>query len=584
MAEQSSVMGVLCCTAWVSAPLISMASNTCGVWTRTVVSLSMLPVMKPASFTLFSVSVLFTTGTAELVFRCGRDERRVKVRKLEKTKRRATWIEDGHLVMDGKPVFRRNIYGWGGDCTPAFMDRVARSDFRLTPEMSVVDIQFGRLVRGAEQREGTKDQMPSEEVLAAIDQRIEQARDKDFGYYYIIDEPECRSLSPVYLAHVYDRICERDPYHVIMTCSKNVARFENIADCFEAHPYLTPRYDDGVRCYPAPMSIMGATADRFRALGRKDKVVGVTAAAFAFKEVSPDYDYPTFDEFTANNWAMLIGGAKTAFPFVMASIAQSPQLFEGVRYLFSSCEALQDYLLLGDWRRIVKNDRLDAAVWTLNGRRMFAVLNYLNRPQKVSLKGIEGSFAEFRGNRKWRIAPGGAFEAELYPFELVIGLTEPVGTELETRDSVKRRLVAEEWARTHRDNQLVEKYAEMEVSHLSGGYVPPCQHALFNGMRDDQCGTFCKRGNQEPWLEIGFRKGPRTFRQMHLWGVGVQTAEVEVLANGTWTKPDASAREIGAYDLLVTFPETVTAERVRLTFPERVRLSEVEIPYLKEMK
>ena len=47
---------------------------------------------------------------------------RPDVRRLPPTGRRSSWVEDGHLVLDGRPIIRRNMYAPGYMCSKAFLD------------------------------------------------------------------------------------------------------------------------------------------------------------------------------------------------------------------------------------------------------------------------------------------------------------------------------------------------------------------------------------------------------------------------------------------------------------------------------
>ena len=101
-------------------------------------------------------------------------------------------------------------------------------------------LEPGRLIKGSEAGEASKDIKPSEEMLRLIDETLAKNEGKDFAFYYISDEPECRGLSRIYLNHLYNYITEKDPYHVVLTASRNCAELVDIADWFETPPTLTP--------------------------------------------------------------------------------------------------------------------------------------------------------------------------------------------------------------------------------------------------------------------------------------------------------------------------------------------------------
>ena len=56
--------------------------------------------------------------------------------------------------------------------------------------------------KGISVEETKRDAMPRELVFDNVDAILEENKDKDFAYYYLSDEPECRGLSPVYLKYL----------------------------------------------------------------------------------------------------------------------------------------------------------------------------------------------------------------------------------------------------------------------------------------------------------------------------------------------------------------------------------------------
>jgi hypothetical protein len=194
---------------------------------------------------------------------------RLDVRGLPRTGHRESWVEDGHLVLDGKPIIRRNMYAMGFQCSKAFMDLVKSDNIFDTPDFTECNIAFGRLVHGSEAREGRKHQKPSQEVFDAIAKKMDSMKDKDFAYYYLCDEPECRAISPVYLKWLYEFVKERDPYHAVFICSRDAAKYIECADCIEVHPYIDPFIGtDGKRHYGTPINTFGGYIEDVVAMNR----------------------------------------------------------------------------------------------------------------------------------------------------------------------------------------------------------------------------------------------------------------------------------------------------------------------------
>ena len=148
--------------------------------------------------------------------------KRVPIRKLDKTGRRMTWIEDGCIVVDGRRVFRRDLYAWHYRSSTAFKERTAADmeNLGLTRLRQGGTLEPNRVIKGLEAREAKKDIVPCKEYFDRIDAMMERKKSEDFDYWYISDEPECRGVSAIYLRHIYEYMKERDPYHVILTSSR----------------------------------------------------------------------------------------------------------------------------------------------------------------------------------------------------------------------------------------------------------------------------------------------------------------------------------------------------------------------------
>ena len=176
----------------------------------------------------------FQEGEAWLTATMGDFEVKKKIRRLAPIENTMVWIEDGNLVIDGKPTLARKYYGphYRGGVS---FDRKYDNDphLHITPKVKRgAPVQPADLIKGSEQGggEATLDQKPSEEMLKKIDEQIARMQGKDFAFYYLSDEPECRSVSPVYLKHLYEYIADKDPYHVVMIAIRGAAAYIDCAD------------------------------------------------------------------------------------------------------------------------------------------------------------------------------------------------------------------------------------------------------------------------------------------------------------------------------------------------------------------
>ena len=526
----------------------------------------------------------FRTGDARLTVKAAGGEKTVKVRNLPPSGRQMVWIEDGHLVVDGKPVLRRNLYAEfykGGRKFDAKYRREL-SEFHTTPAFArYVDIQPDRLVPGLERKEAIRDVRPSPAYFAKLDEAMKKYADTDFGYYYLIDEPECRELSSVYLRHIYDYVAERDPYHPILTASRGGKAYVECVDWAETHPYLSARNQpDGTRMYGTPPWLMGDHLDAFEAWDRPDKVIGYLPTCFAYRWSSSREDYPTFDEYVLHAWAAMSHGGKSLWPYAYHDLGDRPALYEGTKYLFESFEALTDPVLFG--RRTVVRSDADARVvlYSTADDRMLVALNYTKRDLEVGLPDAGRKLREFRGTRT---VDGGRIV--LRPFETFVATALPHDAGLRPFAAVAADVAAAERARTSRDNQLLERYddltceANFSGSHANGFYK------LVDGMYDQLAKA--STWKDDAWWRFDFRKGwTPTFDRLVVHGSGIfDRVEASVFADGAWRKLPAVRREkTDDYRVVVEFGRPVTAERLRLDFPgekgqrNELELYEIELP------
>nr|MBQ4319401.1 hypothetical protein [Clostridia bacterium] len=294
-------------------------------------------------------------GTAVLTASIPEYKVEKKIRRLDKTGHRMAWISGGNLIVDGEPVLRRNMYAEyyrGGEAFKRRYD--ADDDYCMTMEITsnpLGSVEPSRLIKGIENIEAQKDVVPCDELLKLVEETIERNRDRDFVYYYINDEPECRGLSPIYLKHLYDFIAEKDPYHVVLMASRGASKFIDCADWFETHPYINPcTHADGSRTYSRNINTLGSFIDDVIKLGRSDKCIGLIPTCFSYKftsrtEFGPDY--PNFREMVCHIWAAMIRGGKTIWPYAYHDLNDRASLYEGTRYIFKSFAALDKLVLLG---------------------------------------------------------------------------------------------------------------------------------------------------------------------------------------------------------------------------------------------
>ena len=518
----------------------------------------------------------FAPGEAKMTFTCGKETRTKTVRKLAANGHRLSWVENGCIVVDGRPVIRRNFYGGGGyRCSKPYMDRISDVKMHLTPETDIRGIEFGRLVKGSEQREGVKDDPPSKEVLDAIDRKMDEYKDKEFCGYYLCDEPECRSISPVYLRYIYNHMIERDPRHLCFICSRDPMRYADCCDVIEPHPYLCPYYDpEGNRVYGTPTSRYGAM---FEGLAdRLDKVIGNVSFAFSYHEGNPTCDYATFDEYVGTIWAALCEGCRSFWPFIADGVGSTWGLYYGVEYTFAQIEELEPWLLKAKRTRLAKTADYVATKWEMDGETLFAVVNFQPRARRVKLDGFKGAYGEFRGDRVFRSVWGKSeMWIDLGPFETIVASSRPIVSKYPSLRAVRALVEQGEYERTHRDNQIFYRDTEIEAE---GSGVKSLHIKAVDGILDQQ--AYVLRGGN-PYLELKFPNEPITFAAIRLFGENLGKAEVKALVGGAWKTLAAKMARKG-YEYEFVLDGAVAAEKVRFEFHrDNAEIYEIEFPYVK---
>ena len=516
----------------------------------------------------------FSDGTATLSVVAGSARREFKIRKLAKTGRRMAWISRGRLVVDGKPVLRRNVYAKGYMGGMAFAERFA-NDKRLynTPEISSGGtLEPSRVIKGLEAREGRKDVMPCKEYLDKIDAMIDRSKDRDFVYWYICDEPEYRGVSPVYLRNIYEHVKEKDPYHVVLMATTDGKKFIGCADWFETHPYINPRDDgNGRRILDRPISKIGAYIDAFNAASHPDKCVGFLPTMFAYRWVSVLNDYPTFPEYVCHTWAAVMRGAKTLWPYAYHDMGDRASIYEGNRYMFSTFDALEDFILDGKRTTLLMSPETECVRWDLeNGESMFALANFTAERREVALP-------KCLADRRWRPFRGQrATGRALGPYEVVVGVTNERGAGLETYAETQALIDRTEHERTHRDNQILERYLDIDFVSSTGSMT---FYKLVDGTRD-VVGWLAKA--KAPWVEFSFKKEPVRFSVLRLYGSGLDSVKVSVRKGGEWKGIAPRTVKAEKYMRELDFGEVQSTVKLRISFPSNagssVELYELELP------
>lgn len=492
-----------------------------------------------------------------------------KIRRLTPTGHTMSWISGGNLIVDGKPVLRRNMYAeyyHGGE---AFKVKYDADNLHQTLNVCGQRgfITPGRLMKGADAPggEATKDKVPCDEMYKLVSGIIEANRGRDFVYYYLDDEPECRGVSPVYLKHLYDYITDQDPYHVILIGTRSADSLVECADWFETHPYINVEVRDGKRFCSRPVNTMGRFVDQILKINRTDKCVGFLPTCFSYKYQSIFSEYPNFDEMICHTWAAMLPGAKTLWPYAYHDLNDRACLYEGIRYVFSTFEALEDLVLLAKRTQLVRNSQVHAVHYELNGEEMFVLANLVDEPQTVTLDTISGTWYNFRHGGT---ITGNSFQ--LKPYEVVIGTSKVRDAGLPTYQETAELIDKLEYQRTHTGSVFFDRHSDMIINGTSGNG----RYKLFDGIPDNYAWECNGAGK---YLEMDISKFRPTFSKVVVHGFQIDDMELKVRNNGELSAPGIKEVSNEEYTKTFLLAEPISPDALRFEFGEhRVELYEIE--------
>ena len=513
----------------------------------------------------------FEVGEAWLTAAIDGCEVKKKIRRLAPTDHTMAWVSGGNLIVDGKPTFARKFYGPHYIGGTAFNAKYDADNVYITPKVTRQQGGFLEphyLLPGSESAggEATMDVMPSDALFRALDEILDYNKDKDFTFYYLSDEPECRGVSPVYLRHMYEYITERDPYHVVMIAIRGAAPYVECADWFQTHPYMCPFVEkDGSRSFLRPFHTMGGYIDDIVNLDRPDKCMGFLPTCFAYA----GYDYVTLDEILGHSWAALMHGAKTFWPYAYHDLNDRPSLYEGYRYLFSSVDVLEPLLLHGERTTLLKSVEAESVLYTYGEEKMFVVANYTQQPLTVTLEGLCGTWYNFRNEG---MLTGNTFQ--LKPLETLIGTSAPKGTDLPSYTETAAIIDKLEYARTHTGSLLFSREKDISVTASSPNrYFSPLK--MFDGMRDNDALELLS--DEENYLDVDISKLNIRVNKVVLYGYNIDEAKL-MLRNGE-SLTDAPVAEMKTEQYATTFilADTISPEALRFQFTKGpVEIYEIE--------
>ena len=515
----------------------------------------------------------FEIGEAWLTATAGDEVKKQKIRRLAPTGKMMTWISGGNLMVNGEAVLSRLLYSPGHRCSKVFMDRYWEENYHETRQIKKNDgfaCPRPALSRNLKMPilEVFEDGMPCDELLRYYDAMIEAHKDKDFAYYYLSDEPECASVSPVYLRNVYEYIADRDPYHVILIASRAANRYVECADWFETHPYINPQnMDDGRRAFARPLKRLGNFVDDIAKLNRPDKCIGMIPQVYCYESKSKYADYLTLDEFVSSTWAGMIHGGKTIKPYACGDMADRMVAEEGVRYLFSSFEALESLVLFGKRRQLLRTEEAECVLYDKGDEQMFVLVNFNQEPQTITVEGLSGRWYNFRHAG---MLEGNTFT--LRPCETLIGTSVKKDAGLPSYEETDALINKVEEKRVAGCSKLVPVRHSIDVS---GGLAT--RHRLLDGVRDNLAATVGSKGG---FVELDLSKVKVSFNKVVVSGWNMADRVTLQLKNGG-EYAAAEIAEVKEEELSTTYilKDTLCPDGLRLELAggEKMEIYELEV-------
>ena len=504
----------------------------------------------------------------------------------------AAWIENGKLIWNGKAALPRFLYAHyylGGQ---AMRQKTDADDLGITgPESAYRLVSTPpRLIKGIEVKEGTKDIRPCQELFDKLQKHMQHHGGKNFLFYYLSDEPECRSQSPVYLKHLYEFIKENDPWHPVMICSRAPEKYIDCADIISPHPYTSPAFDGkGNRYLNIPVHKVRNYIRAITQSGRPDKLASFTGQFFSYKSLSIYADYPTFEELEAQVWSTLANGARWYCNYAYHDLGDRPVIYEATKYQMTSLRALENFILHAEYQPLTMNaqfDTADAVLLKKQADSLLIVVNLLNKPQKISVAGEAlKDTAIWHRFRMQQTLPGkqSTLSFDLQPYECMVLTSQAWDRDLLPRSEVIAQINRQEKARISRPNLLLGRGLDIELNTSN----PPrsamgMQNKLFDGTYDVLAWQHTKKSGKR-FIELSFPKFVPEFSKVRIWGhPASKDIKISIRKAGKWQTPQVSKVTQDKWFVEFDYQTMLRTIRMRIDFPRGKNIQEVyEIEFLK---
>jgi hypothetical protein len=306
------------------------------------------------------------------------------------------------------------------------------------------------------------------------------------------------------------------------------------------------------------MNTLGNFVDSVVKLNRPDKCIGFLPTCYGGGgDGITGGDSITFDEYICHTWAAMIHGGKSLWPYASHDLNDSPVLYEGMRYIFSSFEALEEIVLLGKPTQLYRTDDGECVLYEHGDEKMFALVNFNQTPLTVTVDGLTGTWHEFRGNRTFT---GNTFE--LKPLETIVATNAPKGTDLPTYAEVDALINDLEYKRTHRGSLLHD--CAMQIKITSSGTSGFTKRKLFDGMPDNLACWI--RESENNFVQLDLTQVMPTFSKIVIGGWKLETMKLLVKIGEDWVEPAATEVTNEEFSKTYILADTITPEAIRMEF------------------
>jgi hypothetical protein len=499
---------------------------------------------------------------------------------LEKRDKTTVWVDRGqNMVVDGKPIIVRGWHGGPGSGYYAVSTAFLENHTPPNPNLAEGGWLFAQPEGTAPQYKGeiTKNIKPSPQVFEAYKKLIEDNRNKNFYWYYLSDEPECRSVSAIYLKYLYDFIKELDPYHPVVITSREPKGYVDACDILSSHPYINPRLKPNFK--RDSMSIVmprNMWKDCQEAINGRPVVFTLCPQAFNYSFRDILADNPDFDETNTTIWSGVVFGAKGVVPYLYSEHTSSIGMRNGFDSCFESLKALEPILVAPETISPVKVEctagMADAMLKIAGDKVLLIVVNPDTKPAKASvsadaLKKIDKLFV-FRGGSETMTPANGKLEFNLAPLEVKI-LTNPVMDQgLITNAQLRAKIAAEQKAIAKTGNILFGRGREIEFTwskcvEYEGTAVAI---ALTDGIPD---AYGCKQASGENgmWLQMVFPTFVPKFSKAVIYGNALSGAEFMIWKEGKWLKLEPAAVKLDKYRIELDFGKQFKTIKIKIVLP-----------------